>query len=174
MDTSGLRRRLAVAKLTREDGTPAGVFGVEHLFVGSVGCIMASESLRMAGITHTLCVGINVESPSNETIESLNLRHLHVGVEDRPDEDITRIFHTCFDFIELAKRESGRVLVYCFQGKSRSVTVALAYLMKHYGLPFLTALDRIRSGRPSASPNLGFILQLRKYEKFLLSNAEES
>ncbi|CAM9569963.1 unnamed protein product, partial [Ectocarpus fasciculatus] len=167
------RRRLAIAALSRTDGQPLPVLSVEHLCIGSVGCAVSAAVLRAAGITHTLCVGEGVLPPPQEIVAELGLTHCHFGVKDTPESDICSIFEPCFAFIEECKRLHGRVLVYCFQGKSRSVTVAAAYLMKYYGLSFVSALETIRQTRPIASPNLGFTVVLRRYERELVSSTEE-
>ena len=44
--------------------------------------------------------------------------------------DITAFFRTAYSFIEQAKAKGTAVLVHCHEGKSRSVTLVLAYLMK--------------------------------------------
>ena len=49
---------------------------------------------------------------------------------DTPSEDLARHFDACFAFIDGALADGGAVLVHCFAGKSRSVTVLLAWLMR--------------------------------------------
>ena len=54
-----------------------------------------------------------------------------------------------------------KLMIYSAMGKSRSVTVAVAFLMSKY--PDLTptqAVERIREARPIAEPNDGFMAQL--------------
>lgn len=48
-------------------------------------------------------------------------------------------------------------------GKSRSSTVACAYLMQRYGITADEALSRIRESRPLCEPNEGFWKQLELY-----------
>jgi atypical dual specificity phosphatase len=48
---------------------------------------------------------------------------------DTENSDIGVLFDEACDFIEDVERGGQRVLVHCFEGKSRSVTVLLAYLM---------------------------------------------
>ena len=51
-------------------------------------------------------------------------------------------------------------------GKSRSVTIAVAYLLRTYPqLTVTSALERIRETRPMAEPNDGFMAQLELYKK---------
>ena len=46
------------------------------------------------------------------------------------EEDIGRYFDAARGFIEGAAAAGGAVLVHCHEGKSRSVTLVLAYLMQ--------------------------------------------
>ena len=52
-------------------------------------------------------------------------------------------------------------------GKSRSVTLVVAYLMTAYKMGFYEALNFVKRKRDDASPNEGFLVQLRKYEELL-------
>ena len=64
-------------------------------------------------------------------------------------------------------------LVHCAKGASRSVSVVMAYLMSRHSDRFKSfdeALSHIRTVRPQASPNIGFALELRKFEKELKTN----
>lgn len=54
----------------------------------------------------------------------------------------------------------GKILIHCYQGKSRSVAVCCAYLMRFYEYSLDEALQLVRSVRPTASPNHGFMQQL--------------
>lgn len=50
-------------------------------------------------------------------------------------------------------------------GKSRSVTIAIAYLMRQYPKHTVSsALELIRTSRPIAEPNDGFMAQLELYK----------
>lgn len=65
------------------------------------------------------------------------------------------------------KREPS-ILIHCSNGNSRSASVMIAYLMKYQELNFETALSIVKRLRKRAIPNLGFVIQLRKYEKKLM------
>jgi hypothetical protein len=45
------------------------------------------------------------------------------------EEDIGRYFEAALEFIDRAQRCGGAALVHCHEGKSRSVTLVLAYFM---------------------------------------------
>lgn len=48
---------------------------------------------------------------------------------DSEDFDINNIFEEACDFIDYVEQKGQRVLVHCFEGRSRSVALVLAYLM---------------------------------------------
>jgi protein-tyrosine phosphatase len=52
-------------------------------------------------------------------------------------------------------------------GKSRSTSFVIAYLMKNMSMDFESAYKLVKSSRRCAFPNLGFIRQLRDYEKLI-------
>ena len=63
---------------------------------------------------------------------------------------------------------SACVLLHCASGVSRSVTMAIHYLMRTESMAFQAALDRIRAVHPAAAPNSGFLRQLQALEVRLL------
>jgi hypothetical protein len=172
MSGSDVRKKLAAIRLSRVDSAPTSVHGCEDIYVGSVGCVVDKSCLRQSyNITHTLCVaeGLSEElDPPASTMLEYGIVHKSLGVQDNATTNIANIFEECFDFISTARMNGGIVLIYCFQGKSRSVTVACAYLMKKYSMPLMYALENIRVARPVAQPNLGFMVILRRFEKQVL------
>ncbi len=57
---------------------------------------------------------------------------------------------------------SGKVMVYCRQGVSRSTTIVLGYLMLKHKLKLQDALRQVREHR-EVCPNNGFLQQLCDY-----------
>jgi len=58
----------------------------------------------------------------------------------------------------------GRILVHFSAGVSRSPTIVVAYLMKHWNMALRTALGHVVRIRPQVSPNPGFIEQCKDME----------
>ncbi|XP_050368977.1 dual specificity protein phosphatase 1-like [Argentina anserina] len=129
-------------------GRSFGVFISHGLFLGSIGATHNRDELNNLNFTHILTVASSLAPTySNE----------YVYLKQQFDE--------CFNYIEEAKR-SGSVLVHCFVGKSRSVTIVLAYLMKRHGMSLNEALEHVRSRRPRASPNASFLTSSMKSHCF--------
>jgi len=146
-----------VMKMTQVDVTPAGI--LPFLFVGSIGTAYSLSEILKHGIDHVLCL-----SNKSRLCFPDKLTYLKVDVTDSPDEDITQHFDVCFNFIERAKSKGGKCLVHCFQGKSRSIAICCAYLIKTLGLSLEEALSTIKSLRPLAEPNSGFVKKLQQYQ----------
>ncbi|KAL6188717.1 hypothetical protein ACLB2K_040108 [Fragaria x ananassa] len=161
---SALLRVIHVTRCCKEDKVPCQI--EEGLFLGSIGSAHNKDELKKLNITHILTVAASL-APAypNEFVYKV----FHVA--DKESTDLKQHFDECFNFIEEAKR-SGGVLVHCFVGKSRSVTIVLAYLMKKHGMSLSEALEHVKSRRPQASPNAGFMSQLQAFERFLHENEE--
>lgn len=59
-------------------------------------------------------------------------------------------------------------------GMSRSVTVAVAYIMSVTTLNWREALKVVRAGRAVANPNLGFQRQLQEFETYKLVEVSDA
>eukprot|EP01097_Dermamoeba_algensis_P008375 TRINITY_DN5574_c0_g1_i1.p1 TRINITY_DN5574_c0_g1~~TRINITY_DN5574_c0_g1_i1.p1 ORF type:complete len:235 (-),score=34.77 TRINITY_DN5574_c0_g1_i1:307-1011(-) len=66
-------------------------------------------------------------------------------------------------FIHSARKDGKNVVVHCAQGKSRSATLVVAYLMVINNEKPSEALAFIRKHRPTAEPNVHFMQQLEEF-----------
>ncbi|MFH4980895.1 hypothetical protein AB6A40_007604 [Gnathostoma spinigerum] len=64
------------------------------------------------------------------------------------------------EYISDGIEEGGNVLVHCEAGMSRSVTVVIAFLMRHFQWNVEKAYTHLRNIRPSIAPNDSFMRQL--------------
>lgn len=80
-----------------------------------------------------------------------------IKITDSAIEKLSDYFLECFAFIDEARDENGVVLVHCYQGVSRSVSVVIAYLMLCNDITFGEAYAQVRAKRAVAAPNNGFI-----------------
>ncbi|GAV60919.1 DSPc domain-containing protein/Myb_DNA-bind_3 domain-containing protein [Cephalotus follicularis] len=157
---SALLRAFSVTKYIKEDKVPCQI--EQGLFLGSVGAANNKDELKRLNVTHILTVANSlVPMHPNDFVYKV------VEVSDREDTNLRQHFDECFGFIDETRRQGAGVLVHCFAGRSRSVTIIVAYLMKRHGMSLSQSLEHVRNRRPRASPNSGFICQLQEFEKSL-------
>uniref|UniRef100_A0A8C2X6S9 Protein-tyrosine-phosphatase n=1 Tax=Cyclopterus lumpus TaxID=8103 RepID=A0A8C2X6S9_CYCLU len=93
------------------------------------------------------------------------LRVLHVPVQDQPHAPLRHYFDPVGERIH--QNQTGRTLVHCSAGRSRSPTLVIAYLMRFEGLSLRRAHEVVLDQRPFIRPNAGFWRQLMDYERTL-------
>lgn len=120
------------------------------------------RSLTRQGVTHILCAAEELY-PAHPG----KFAYRHVMASDVPEYNLSRHFDQASDFILEAISNGGTVLVHCAAGISRSVTLSIAYLMKHENMKLSSAYGLIKSRRAIANPNPGFIKQLKDFEQRL-------
>ena len=132
-----------------------------RLWVGDLTAAFDLPALTAHGITHIvdLVPGISSEFPG--------IRYLHLPCLDADAFNMTPHFDMTNTFIHdaLTSNDDHRVLIHCSVGRSRSVTVAMAYRM--FTTPDTTRdiLAHVQAKRPIAQPNPGFMAQLRRYRQ---------
>ncbi|WVR05164.1 hypothetical protein IAU60_002176 [Kwoniella sp. DSM 27419] len=69
------------------------------------------------------------------------------------------------DFLDDARLHSAPTYVHCKAGKSRSVTVVLAYLIHANAWTLKTSYAYVAERRKGISPNIGFVAELMQFEE---------
>ena len=125
-----------------------------------------------------------------EYYNRIDVKHVIIQLKDTVDSDLTSVLPSALEAIETAllgpktnlqptidEKKNNNIqricLVHCAKGASRSVSIVMAYLMSRHSDRFKSfdeALSHIRTVRPQASPNIGFALELRKFERELKTN----
>jgi protein-tyrosine phosphatase len=92
---------------------------------------------------------------------------MNLNLEDRLDKKGSLLYHIdiALKFIHNAREEQGKVLVHCIEGKSRSPSIVIAYLMDSQGLSLLKSYQHVKNLRFITEPNSNFLDQLGEYEK---------
>ena len=149
------------------DTAPAAAPGV---YVGPYLYAKSRGWLRRHAITHVINVTASAPCPFADE----GIVYLRLAIEDSPDAPIAEHFAAALAFVRTARSAGGNTLIHCQMGKSRSVTVAAAILMQEdAGMGWREALRRVRSARPQAAPNLGFLRELRRLEEAMAAACEE-
>jgi protein-tyrosine phosphatase len=101
---------------------------VDKLYLGDIRAAANLFLLKSHGITHVLQVlaGLNPCFPSE-------LSYKVIPVMDVPWENLGKHFKNSNRFIKEAISRGGGVFIHCYAGISRSVTIAIAYLMQEMG-----------------------------------------
>ena len=125
--------------------------------------------------------GSSMESPNDQSSEANNydkspsIKYLPIFLRDDPGADIINCFFQTIDFIE-SKEESNKpkkILIHCIEGISRAPALISGYLMWKQNLRTQNAIDFVKSKRKCVDINLGFIIQLHKWENYLFSTPEK-
>jgi predicted protein tyrosine phosphatase len=130
-----------------------------HCYVG--GCWNAShvEELKRANIDCVISVAYEFSKPI-ETLRCTAVDFLHYALYDSLYEfafpKAIQAAHT----IKLRTDKNERVLVHCAMGKSRSVMVALVYLVLQHKWSVKQSLEYVKEKRPVAQPNPNYMQQL--------------
>lgn len=135
-------------------------------------CRMAADKnlLLQMGVTHILNVADNVPNYYPNDFVYLNLNVADFGA----DKGIRRVFMEAFEFafsvIRSKDEEKGEgrspvMLVHCYAGVNRSVTVATALLMEIESISLRDAYDAICSKRTVACPFTDNIEELFQFER---------
>lgn len=134
-----------------------------NVFVGSIAAAADADGLVALGITH-IVAATQFGDASKFHAGDDRFEYLVVDVDDLPEQPIHRHFVQAGNFVQGAIDGGGRVLVHCNAGRSRSVSLVIAWLLRHQRYADVdAALAMIRSNRPQANPNPDFLRQLRAF-----------
>ncbi|VVU95476.1 Dual specificity phosphatase, catalytic domain [seawater metagenome] len=140
-----------------------------NLFIGNISSSTNKDLLIQKGITHIISVLSSFNPPY------LNDFYYHfVQCYDLEDQPLIEHFLNCNRLIDDVISHGGKVFIHCMSGRSRSVTIVMAYLMSHKNIHTDDLLKFIRTKREIAEPNPGFIKQLDLYYNTLYNPDNES
>ncbi|PFH48570.1 hypothetical protein AMATHDRAFT_103347, partial [Amanita thiersii Skay4041] len=137
------------------------------IYLGPCSAASSKSFLTTNSITHVLSIGA---SPS---VKVDGVIYHRLSVSDSVSSSITKVTDAACDIIDgaiAAKKGTGKILVHCAAGISRSPMVVTTYLMKRRGMTLKAALGQIVRVRPQISPNAGFLQQLKDLEMELFGS----
>ncbi|GJN31931.1 hypothetical protein PR202_gb20391 [Eleusine coracana subsp. coracana] len=138
----------------------------DYLYIGGALAARSTHTLQHLGITHILCLCAN-EIGQSESQKPFLFDYRNFFIKDDENADICDVFQDTSDFIDYVKHLRGKVLVHCFEGKSRSATVVLAYLIMRKNCTLLEAWNMLKKVHRRAHPNDGFAKVLLDLDKKL-------
>ncbi|ONK78697.1 uncharacterized protein A4U43_C02F21490 [Asparagus officinalis] len=138
----------------------------EYLYIGGALAARSMYTLQHLGITHVLCL-CSTEIGQSESQYPDLFEYRNFSIDDNENEDISSLFDEASDCIDYVEYLGGKILVHCFEGKSRSATVILAYLMLRKKKTLLEAWTMLKKVHRRAQPNDGFAKVLTILDKSL-------
>ncbi|CAJ1005949.1 putative Dual specificity phosphatase, catalytic domain containing protein [Leishmania naiffi] len=165
---SGSRHHLGL----RSEDVPATQI-LDFLYLGSVKDAQDAAFLAKHQIRYIL----NVSQEEYWSVDK-KVQIFTFNVDDSATADIAALFQPTRELINSIRARYYRyagsesstrpaVLVHCQKGRSRSVTIVLAYLIYTNGWSVAEAMKYVGTRRPCAEPNIGFMEELRKLQESL-------
>ncbi|XP_054821573.1 dual specificity protein phosphatase PHS1-like isoform X2 [Prosopis cineraria] len=156
--------RIALISEAANSEKPSRV--ANNLFIGGALAARSLYTLQQLGITHIMCLCTNEIGQSDSQFPDL-FAYKNFFVCDDEDSNINSIFEEACDLISYVEEAGHRILVHCFEGKSRSVTLVLAYLMLRKKCTLLEAWNAMKRVHRRAQPNDGFAKILMELDQKL-------
>jgi protein-tyrosine phosphatase len=129
------------------------------LFVGGIEDIVNEARDGTLGVTHVLNVAQEIHGHDHR---SSQFQYHHLNIEDDGSWLDVSMLYIAIDFIQKGL-ESGICMVHCWSGVSRSVCVAVAYLVAHHNMTFDAAIAHVHRCRPQADPWPTYLSQVRMW-----------
>ncbi|KAF7975429.1 hypothetical protein HWV62_9553 [Athelia sp. TMB] len=127
------------------------------IYIGPFTAASDAAFLHAKGITHVLSIG---HTPTSRVP---GVTYLRLSLIDSESSSVDKVCAAAAPFLDEALAQ-GAVLVHCSAGVSRSPTIVAAYLMRRHSMSLFDALGKIITARQIASPNSGFLAQLKELD----------
>lgn len=140
-----------------------------YLLVGNYYHAGSSDSIQRHDIRHIVSMGYrSIANP-------FTTRRVKTRVECEVGDDVSELIFPLFG--KLTERINNNIqagettYVHCHRGRSRSVTITAAYLIRYERMSATAAVKYIKRRRPMACPNPGFLRQLDRWEKLWIGSS---
>lgn len=173
-DSENDKNRFIVAsmnlRLTLIDGLASYIVGYPYLYISSVGAVYNDSPSYLLSLNITHIVNCSSNKLKNKHTE--HFQYFNLSIEDNESTDIfvnSRLAYEiehCLEYIHnavISNSYGSKVLIHCYQGKSRSATIIIAYLIKYHSISYSAALTIVRSSRSIIQPHLHFAKQLQAF-----------
>uniref|UniRef100_A0A7S1PS33 protein-tyrosine-phosphatase n=1 Tax=Neobodo designis TaxID=312471 RepID=A0A7S1PS33_NEODS len=158
----------AINRATEERGVPAKREGFvsiveSKLYLGAFRDANNPAECAAQRIGAYLCVAKECSVPAHAV--AAGAPALHLPLADDASESLADHIPAAVAFIDAQAAAGRRVALFCQQGRSRSVSLAVAYVMQSQGGELrdsAAALEYVTSRYPRADPNFSFLRQLQE------------
>ncbi|WVW82985.1 hypothetical protein I302_105001 [Kwoniella bestiolae CBS 10118] len=160
-----------------EEGAGAGKNGIAPFIVSTIlpsflylGPEITSTDdvnhLKKLGVKRILNVALECDDDATLKLRDNFDRYHRIPMRDIVEESgVGRGMRESCGFLDDARLHSAPTYVHCKAGKSRSVTVVLAYLIHANAWTLKTSYAYVAERRKGISPNIGFVAELMQFEE---------
>ncbi|OCF45442.1 hypothetical protein I317_00688 [Kwoniella heveanensis CBS 569] len=123
------------------------------------------DCLKRLGVKRILNVAIECDDDAGLDLKK-GFKYHRIPMRDIVEESgIAQGMRESCNILDDARLHSAPTYVHCKAGKSRSVTVVLAYLIHANAWTLKTAYAYVAERRKGISPNIGFVAELMQFEE---------
>ncbi|WWC69365.1 uncharacterized protein I206_103304 [Kwoniella pini CBS 10737] len=124
--------------------------------------------LKQLGVKRILNVALECNDDSGLRLKD-DFKYHRIPMRDIVEESgVAKGMREACGFLDDARLHSAPTYVHCKAGKSRSVTVVLAYLIHANAWTLKTSYAYVAERRKGISPNIGFVAELMQFEEIEL------
>lgn len=131
---------------------------IDNIYLGS--CIAASDIdfLKNKNIKYICNISDNIPNFFNDNIKYFNIKKKDNGKENLDKNELDNSYH----FILNSQKSKQNILIHCFVGRSRSVSILIYYLMNKYDLSIKESIYFLKSKRKWINPSIKFIKNINQ------------
>lgn len=144
--------------LGMEGPTPAHVD--TFVFLGSKLHSEEVDVISRLGCSNVLNCSQDLPNCFESDNAAVKARYCRLPIVDDSSQDMTEAIAVGTEFLRNCCSRGERVLIHCAEGKSRSATIVIAFLMQQHGWSHFQALSHVQAARAIVQPNPGFMRQL--------------
>lgn len=129
------------------------------------GNAVSEATLTACGVTHVLSLVSSARCQKPVAVDAHQFQRAVFDIEDDYDADLTAVFQPAFKFLDDATKADGTCYVHCEQGRSRSASVVIGWLMHRRARlgqrpSLLDCYSAVASRRRISALNYGFFARL--------------
>ncbi|KAG9118643.1 hypothetical protein FRC07_006744 [Ceratobasidium sp. 392] len=124
------------------------------------------RELERLGVKRIVSVAIECDDDQGLDLRGRFEKYFRIPMRDTVEEEnVGRGAHDVCAFLDDARLHSSPTYVHCKAGKSRSVTMVMAFLIHANHWPLWRAYQFVLERRREISPNIGFVSELMNFEE---------
>jgi protein-tyrosine phosphatase len=141
----------------------------DNIYVGSSFNAASFELMKELNIKYI----INVTQDIPNYFKDHGIKYLKIPIKDNNMDSIDKYLDLAYQkILEFQEENNGNILIHCFVGASRSVTVAMYYMIIKYNMTVDDSLNYLKQNRYLIHPSVTLINSLIKKTQNSLSDIQ--